>query len=98
MNAAIATQAQVFRIKCRIVEWIDADTVEVHPIYETAGHNRRIRLKDAWIIERNEDPQEHERILLQQMITIGPVGALVWIANDRHHHTFYRIEARVDGV
>jgi hypothetical protein len=96
LHAAFATQDQVFRFKARIVEWIDADTVEVHPIYETAAHNRRIRLKDAWIVEDEDDAAEHARILREQIIFLGDVDDLVWVANTRHQKTNERIEARVD--
>jgi hypothetical protein len=86
----------VFELRGRIIDWVDADTLEMHPFILPAGFNLRIRLKDAWIVEDEDDPIEHDRILREQIAMIGDVGNVVKIVNTRHHHTFGRLEARVD--
>ncbi len=88
----------VYFMKCRIVEYQDADTMEVRWLAEGPARNWRIRLKDAWIVEDEDDPVEHARILAEQKALLGDVGGLVWIRNNRHHRTFERIEARVDAA
>lgn len=94
MNAAEANPLFVFRIKCRIVRWLDADTPCVHPIYETAGHDRHVRLKDEYAVEKEQEG--HDAALALAKLQIGDEGNYVWIANDRHHKDRERIEARVD--
>lgn len=89
-------KGNVFELRGRIVRYVDADTIEVHPFILPAGHNLRIRLKDVWLAEDEDDPDEHARILAEQVSLLGDVGGVVKLANTRHHHSFGRLEARVD--
>jgi hypothetical protein len=88
----------LYIMKCRIVDYEDGDTMEVHPLLEGPGRNWRIRFKDEWVVEDHENPEEHDRILEQQKELLGDVGDLVWIRNNRHHRSYERVEARVDAV
>ena len=89
---------EIYRFKARIERYIDADTLEVHPLVTPPGINLRIRLKDAWIVENEEDPEEHARILAEQKTLLGDVGDHVWVTNTRHHWTWGRLESRLDAV
>jgi hypothetical protein len=86
----------VFFFKARILGYVDADTMDVRFLGEGPGRHWRIRLKDAWIVEDEDDPEEHARILGEQKQLIGDGGDLVWIRNHRHNRTNERLEARVD--
>ena len=88
--------SDVFSVKARITDWIDADTVEVHPLVTPYGINVRVRLKDAWIVEDEDDPVEHARILAEQKALIGDVDGYVRMTNTRHRWTSGRLEARLD--
>ena len=88
----------IFIFKARIVKYQDADTCEVHPLLEGPGRNWRIRFYNEWIVEDEDDPEEHARILAEQKALLGYEGDLVWIRNHRHHRTYERIEARVEAV
>ena len=91
-------QPVAFFFRARIVAWIDADTVEVHPLLLAAGLNLRIRLKDVWAIEDEDDPVQHALVLAQAKAIIGDTGGLVHCKNYRHLLTYGRLEARVDGA
>jgi hypothetical protein len=88
----------VYVMKCRIVGYEDADTFEVRWLGEGPARNWRVRFKDQWIVENEDAPEEHARILAEQKALLGDVGDLVWIRNNRHHRTYERIEARVDAA
>lgn len=81
----------VFKMKARIVRWIDADTVLVHPMVYRQDIDLRVRLKDVWMM----DPPDGEE-LRRQIELLGDVGGYVWLTNTRHHWTYGRLEARVD--
>lgn len=86
----------VFFFKARIVGYVDADTMDVRWLGEGPARNWRVRLKDAWIVEDEEDPEAHAIILAEQKRVIGDTGGLVWVRNHQHARTNERVEARID--
>ena len=87
---------EVFSVKARITDWIDADTVEVHPLITPYGINVRVRLKDRYAVEDEDDPEEHGRVLALAKAEIGDVDDWVRMTNTRHHWDRGRLEARLD--
>ena len=86
--------SEVFFVKARITDWVDADTVEVHPLITPYGINLRVRLKDRWEPERDEEG--HDLALEKAKALLGDEDDYVRITNTRHHWTNGRLEARVD--
>ena len=86
----------IFLMKCRIVMWVDADTVEVHPLVTPYGINLRIRLKDVWAPEWNEEG--HDVALRKAKALLGDQGDYVLVTNTVHRHTQGRLEARVQQL
>ena len=84
----------VFCVKARITDWIDADTPEVHQLTNPPGINTRVRLKDLYAVERWEPG--HEEALADAKRRIGDVDDYVRMTNTRHHWTSGRLEARLD--
>jgi hypothetical protein len=94
----VEEKPNVFELQGRIIRYVDADTLEIHPFILPAGFNLRVRLRDAWIVEDEDDPEEHARILKEQIAIIGDVGAVVGMVNTRHHFSWGRLEARLDPL
>ncbi len=91
---ASGPKPDVFGVKARITDWIDADTVEVHPLITPYGINVRVRLKDRYEPERDEEG--HDLALERAKAQIGDEDDYVRMKNDRHHWDRGRLEARLD--
>lgn len=86
--------SDVFSVKARITDWLDADTVEVHPLITPYGINVRVRLKDRY--EPETDEEGHDLALEKARAEIGDVDEWVHMTNTRHHWDRGRLEARLD--
>lgn len=84
----------VYRNKCRIIFWVDADTIELHPLINPPGVNIRARLKDRW--EPEVDDDGHDAALSKAKMELGWPMAYVVITNTQHEYDHGRLIARVD--
>lgn len=84
----------VYRNKCRIILWVDADTLELHPLITPPGVNIRVRLKDRWEPEVHDDG--HDLALDKAKLELGWEMAHVIITNTVHDYDQGRLIARVD--
>ncbi len=84
-----------FWFQARMVRVVDADTIYVDPLIYPQDVFLRIRLKDRWEVELDEEGSDAiiERVKLE-----FPEGSLLDLTNTRSHWTHNRLEARVDKV
>lgn len=83
----------VFYFLARVLDVVDGDTIDVHPLVYRRMIDLRVRFKDTFAPEDGEPGAEEATRQAREMF---PPGSLVVLTNTRHRWTYERLEARVD--
>lgn len=82
-----------FSFTARMVRIVDGDTAVVDPSIYPPDTNMRVRFKDVFAPETDEEGGAEATEAAMKMF---PVGSFLVLTNTRSHFSFGRLEARVD--